>query len=203
MLTSNGFYTDAIKEEFLKLLDGEPRELDVAIITTASPKKENNRFAQKAKEDFQEMGFKRINFIDLEFDDPNRLSHKDVIYINGGNPFDLLFHTKNSGADQILKQLISKNVIIVGVSAGAVVLGPSIKVVHHFTPQMDTRNTRVFTAIGLTDKYVFPHYDREDIFKDSSNKTIELRLKEFELKEKCHVTRLKDDDTLIVELPPK
>ncbi|MEK4092671.1 Type 1 glutamine amidotransferase-like domain-containing protein [Viridibacillus sp. FSL H8-0110] len=199
LLTSNGFYTDAIKNQFLILIDGEVNEMKVAIITTASPHKENNRYAQKAKEDFREMGFQNIDFIDLEFDNPESLTQKDVIYINGGNPFNLLFHTKQSGADKILRQLVSKNVVIVGVSAGAVLLGPNIKVVHSFTPQMDTLNTKDFSALGLTDQLVFPHYDREDLFKDSTSKTIEDRLKEFETRENCEITRLKDDEYITVE----
>jgi len=199
LLTSNGFFNDAIKNQFLKLVDGKVHEMKIAIITTASPQKENNKYAQKAKEDFMEMGIQNIHFIDLEFDSPESLIQKDVIYINGGNPFNLLFHTKKSGADYILRQLVSKNVVIVGVSAGAVLLGPNIKVVNFFTPEMDNLNTKDFSALGLTDKLVFPHYDREDLFKDKSNKTIEDRLKEFETVENCVITRLKDDEFITVE----
>ena len=199
LLTSNGFLNEAIKTQFLKLVDGKVHEMKIAIITTASPQKENNKYAQKAKEDFMEMGFQKIHFIDLEFDSPEILIQKDVIYINGGNPFSLLFHTKKSGADYILRKLVSKNVVIVGVSAGAVLLGPNIKVVNFFTPEMDNLNTKDFSALGLTDKLVFPHYDREDLFKDRSNKTIEDRLKEFETVENCVITRLKDDEFITIE----
>lgn len=199
LLTSNGFYTEKIKEQFLKLLDGVPKAMNVAIITTASPKKEKNPFAQKAKRDFKEMGFEKFEFIDVEFDDPKRLLGKDVIYINGGNPFHLLFHVKKSGADKILQQLATQNVVIVGVSAGSVILGPNIKVVHFFTPEMNVHKMKDFSALDLTDLIVFPHYNREDIFKDDSNKSIEERLTEYELLENCKVTRLKDEDYVIIE----
>lgn len=112
LLTSNGFYNSAIKEEFLKLIKGKPNELHVSIVTTASPQKDNNRFAQKAKEDFKDMGFQNIDFIDIEFDNPKSLAHKDVIYINGGNPFNLLFHTKQSGADSIFRNLVKKMLLL-------------------------------------------------------------------------------------------
>lgn len=49
LLTSNGFYTEDIKKNFLTLIDKEFSQLNVAIITTASLQKENNRYAQKAK----------------------------------------------------------------------------------------------------------------------------------------------------------
>lgn len=79
-----------------------------------------------------------------------------------------------------LTRIREKNRVIVGVSAGAVLLGPNIKIVHFFTPQMNTLNTKDFSVLGLTDKLVFPHYGREDLFKDSTGKSIEDRLKEFE-----------------------
>ncbi|WP_419874899.1 Type 1 glutamine amidotransferase-like domain-containing protein [Candidatus Pristimantibacillus sp. PTI5] len=198
LLTSNGFYTKAIKNQFLKFIHGEKSQMKATIITTASPQKENNRYAQKAKEDFKGMGFQNIDFIDLEFDNPEILTQNDVIYISGGNPFNLLFHTKKSGADEILRKLASQNVVIVGVSAGAILLGPNIKIVHFFTPQMNTLNIEDFTALDLTSKLIFPRYDREDLFKDGTGKSIEDRLEEFEALEKCEVTRLKDDQCISI-----
>lgn len=198
LLTSSGFYTEDIKNQFLSLIDREISQLNVTIITTASPKKENNKYAQKSKEDFKEMGFQKIDFMDLEFESPERLTQKDIIYINGGNPFNLLFHTKKSGADEILKRLASRNVIIVGVSAGAILLGPHIKIVQSFTPEMNTLGIEDFSALNLTDKLIFPHYDREDLFKDDTGKTIEERIKAFEYLEKCEVMRLNDDHSFSV-----
>ncbi|WP_281255105.1 Type 1 glutamine amidotransferase-like domain-containing protein [Paenibacillus herberti] len=187
-----------MKNQFLKLIDRESSQLNVTIITTASPKKEGNKFVQKAKKDFNEMGFQNVDFTDLEFENPGRLTQKNIIYISGGNPFNLLYHTKKSGADEILKNLASQNVIIVGVSAGAILLGPHIKVVRFFTPQMNTLGIEDLSALNLTDKLIFPHYDREDLFKDDKSKTIEDRIKEFEYLEKCEITRLNDDHSVSV-----
>lgn len=200
LLTSNGFYTNEIREQFLQLINGDIKTLNVAIITTASPLKEKNQFAQKARNDFKEMGFRNINFIDVEFESPEILLNKDVIYINGGNPFHLLFHMKKSGADRMMQKMSAKDVVIVGVSAGSVILGPHIKVVQFFTPQMNVHDMQDLTALRLTDKLFFPHYDREDLFRSSDHKSIEERLKEFESMENCQVTRLKDDEYLVIEI---
>lgn len=200
LLTSNGFYTNEIREQFLQLINGDIKTLNVAIITTASPLKEKNQFAQKARNDFKEMGFRNINFIDVEFESPEILLNKDVIYINGGNPFHLLFHMKKSGADRMMQKMSAKDVVIVGVSAGSVILGPHIKVVQFFTPQMNVHDMQDLTALRLTDKLVFPHYDREDLFRSSDHKSIEERLKEFESMENCQVTRLKDHEYLVIEI---
>ncbi|MNP65439.1 Peptidase family S51 [compost metagenome] len=63
---------------------------------------------------------------------------------------------------------------------------------------MNTMNLTDFKALGVTDKLIFPHYDREDIFKDRTNKTIEERIVEFESHENCKVTRLKDEEYISI-----
>ncbi|MFJ7754781.1 hypothetical protein ACQKGI_01210 [Peribacillus muralis] len=40
------------------------------------------------------MGFKQVDFMDIEFDFPEGLEQYNVIYMNGGNPFHLLYHMK-------------------------------------------------------------------------------------------------------------
>jgi len=127
LLTSNGFYTDEIKKHFLELVGGATDQKHAAVITTASPLKANNPFAIKAKDDLNEMGFGRVDFLDLEFERPDILLDKAVIYINGGNPFGLLHHMKRNGADRVFRALTGKDVVVVGASAGAIVLGPNIK----------------------------------------------------------------------------
>ncbi|MEE3954517.1 Type 1 glutamine amidotransferase-like domain-containing protein [Peribacillus frigoritolerans] len=199
LLTSNGFFTDLIKQQFLQLIDGDLSNIKATIITTASLKKQNNRFAMKAKEDLLEYGFKKVDFNDIEFDKPELLKKYNVIYINGGNPFYLLYHMKKSGADLILKDIAKQNTVIVGVSAGAIILGPNIEVVNYFTPQINTVDMQDFTAIGLTDKAIFPHYDREDLFPNNSGRSIEDRLKVFENINKCSVVRLKDDESVLIQ----
>ncbi|OWR32318.1 peptidase E [Saccharibacillus sp. O23] len=200
LLTSCGFITENIKNRFL---DSVSKERDVAglkvsIITTGSPAKENNRYAQRAMQDFKDMGFRHIDFVDIEFDDPQVLADRDIIYINGGNPFTLLDHARKSGADEVIRKLAAQQVAMVGVSAGALLLGPNIKIVDLFTPQMNTAGLTDFTALGVTDRLIFPHYDREDLFQDGTDATIEERITAFELKENCRVARLKEEDCLSI-----
>ncbi|WHY99358.1 Type 1 glutamine amidotransferase-like domain-containing protein [Peribacillus simplex] len=199
LLTSNGFFTDLIKQQFLQLIDGDLSNLKATIITTASHKKQNNRFAMKAKEDLLGYGFKKVDFNDIEFYKPELLEKYNVIYINGGNPFNLLYHMKKSGADLIIKDIAKQNTVIVGVSAGAIILGPNIEVVNYFTPQINTVDMQDLTALGLTNKAIFPHYDREDLFPNNSGMSIEDRLKVFENINKCSVVRLKDDESVLIQ----
>jgi len=180
------------------LLDQNPSVLNVAIITTASPLKEQNPFAQKAREDLIRMGFIDVTFIDIEHEDPSLLFDKDVVYISGGNPFVLLTHMRTIRADQFFEKILENGVVIIGVSAGAVILGPNIEIVQHFTPAMNTLKLEDLTGLGLADHFILPHYHREDIFSDESGKTIEERIPEFEINHNCSVVRLKDDDDFII-----
>ena len=70
------------------------------------------------KSTFHEMGFGNVEFIDIEFEDPDKLQDYDIIFLNGGYPFYLLHHLKNTGAHVILKKLIDDGKIIVGLSCG-------------------------------------------------------------------------------------
>ncbi|WP_340373454.1 Type 1 glutamine amidotransferase-like domain-containing protein [Peribacillus sp. FSL E2-0218] len=199
LLTSNGFFTDRIKQQFLQSIDGQIMNAKAAIITTGSQQKQYNKFAMKAKEDLGKMGFKQVDFMDIEFAFPERLKPYNVIYINGGNPFHLLFHMKKSGADLILKGLAKLNTVFVGVSAGAIILGPNIEVVNFFTPQINTVHMKDLAALSLTDIAVFPHYDREDLFPNNAGKSIEERLKVFEHINECSLVRLKDDESILLQ----
>ncbi|WP_338000967.1 Type 1 glutamine amidotransferase-like domain-containing protein [Neobacillus terrae] len=69
----------------------------------------------------------------------------------------------------MLKKLTIQNVVIVGVSAGAIILGPNIEVVDFFTPEMNTVEIHNLTSIGITNNPLFPYYGRKDLFPDPSS----------------------------------
>lgn len=183
------------------MIDGEVSRLEATILTTASKQKENNRFAIKAKNDLIQMGFKTVDFTDIEYERPEKLERYSVLYISGGNPFYLLYHLKRSGADFIIKKLAKQNVVIVGASAGAVILEPNIDLVQFFTPEMNDVGLKDLRALGLTDKTIFPHCDREDLFPDDAGRTIEERLKAFETAHQGAVIRIKDDGFYLINEP--
>ncbi|QHE53940.1 Type 1 glutamine amidotransferase-like domain-containing protein [Pontibacillus sp. HMF3514] len=194
-LTSNGFFTEEIKECFMQSIALQ-KNTTAVIITTASKEKEQNRYARKAKSDLLEMGVNIVDFLDVEYDDPSLINNYSIIYINGGNPYKLLYHLKESGADKELVEFAAKKEgVIVGVSAGAMVLGPHIYMVDAFTPFMNEIELRDLSGLYLHKDVIFPHYDREDLFE--ADTTIEDRLREFESSYDCNVIRMKDKDFLL------
>lgn len=190
ILTSHGFEKNKkLKQQLLGLLPSLPKNLSTVIITTASVEwKEKNKHAVSAKRVLENMGFKKVAFLDVEFENPDKLKDFDIIYINGGNPFYLLYHLKKIGADKIIQKLANKGIILVGVSAGATVLGPSIKIVQYFDSEKNIVKLKNLSALKLTDMIILPHYKTE----------YENKVKDFEKKCRCRVTRLKDSQSILI-----
>lgn len=88
-----------------------------------------NQFAIQAKEDLKELGFEQLTSLDVEMESIDSLLVADVIYLNGRNPFVLLHFLRKSGADHVIQMRAKDDCLIVGVSAGSVVLGSSIRIV--------------------------------------------------------------------------
>ncbi|MFA5030388.1 MAG: Type 1 glutamine amidotransferase-like domain-containing protein [Patescibacteria group bacterium] len=189
ILSSHGFEKNvALKQQLFDLLTKPADQLSVVIVTTASVEwKEKNKHAVSAKKSLEEMGFKKVIFLDIEFEDPNKLKEFDVIYINGGNPFYLLDKLRKTGADAIIKQCADK-VILVGISGGGVVLGPNISIVDYFDSKLNTVGIQYFAGLGLTDIIMYPHYQE----------VVEEKIKQFESENNCRVTRLTDKQGLIL-----
>ncbi len=190
ILASHGFQKNKnLKKHILALLPKPAKELSAVIITTASAEwKEKNKHAILAKQELEDMGFKKVVFLDVEFEDPNKLKQYDVIYINGGNPFYLLYYIKKSGSDKIITRLANKGVIIVGVSGGGVVLGPNINIVDYFDRKINTIKLKDLTGLNLTNIIIYPHY----------TKKVEGKIKKFEVKYQCKVRRLIDNQSITI-----
>lgn len=156
-LSSKGLITDEITENFLSFV-GSLRK--VSMITTASEThKEKNKNTVKLKAKLTALGF-FVEFIDVEFEDPERLRQSEIIIINGGNPYYLLHHLRKSKTDKILQELIKNNTPVMGISSGLLVLTKDLQIIDLLTPEMNTIGLKDKTCLGQIDEVVIPHYDR-------------------------------------------
>lgn len=90
----------------------------------------------------------------------SRLSGKDLIWLCGGNQYYLRWILRESGADEIIRELVGAGTAFAGWSAGAVVVGPTLRFMEHLedltvVPEVITE------GLGLTDAVVLPHFDVE------------------------------------------
>ncbi|NMM62242.1 type 1 glutamine amidotransferase-like domain-containing protein [Clostridium sp. P21] len=197
LLTAYGLCTEKIKEAFYELL---PENIDfstfkVVIVTTSQPElKEKHHQMISVKNTFHEMGFKNVNFIDIEFEDPHKLQDYDIIFLNGGYPFYILHHLKRTGGDIILKRLIDDGKIMVGLSCGSYILGKDNLLLNYLYPEDNIFHTTDMSTLNAVDVRIWPH------FKEHCGIHPELaeRILEFEAKYNYEVTRLNNDQALLV-----
>ena len=179
-LTSTGLSDEKIRQEFMRRI-GTDRTQRVAIVTTAASGKADNKYAKLAEAQFKKLGFSAVDFIDIEFDSPKILNKYHIIYVCGGNTFYILYHLKKSGADKVLSKLLKKSdIIYIGVSAGSIVLAPTIRLAATVDPDPNDIGLTDFTGLGVIDFEIHPHYDPEqeseiiNYEKNSNHKVIRL-----------------------------
>lgn len=189
ILTSSGFSNPAIMNRVEEFFGGDLGGKKVAIVTTASEDKEKNEFAVLAYSQLSEMGFGSVIFFDIERQNPQELIDFDVIYVNGGNTYYLLYWTKKSGFDGVVKEFLRGGGLYIGVSAGSLIAGISIEVLNYTKGDPNSIELKDFSAMKFIQKAIKPHYMQES----------EEAISEYEKASGVEVVRLADGMALIGE----
>lgn len=191
VLTSNGISSEKLAQDI------KPYTKDLTssvIITTASVGyKRNDWHIPRITEELKRLGLS-VDYFDFDEDAPEALLKYDVIEINGGNPFYLLNSIRKAGAEELLGRL-SETKLLIGISAGSVILQRTINLVAGFSPEMnDEVGLSDNTALGLVDIEMIPHYHR---FIDRY-KNFEQRIANYERENHCEVLRIDDGEGIII-----
>lgn len=180
LLTSNGIIGTSLEKDFLEMT-GNRTDLKVAIIPTASdpiewvPEKEGSekyvaKLIPEKKEKNAEWlnGYKRewvekgydVVIVDLK-EDPEKLKEKlesvDIIDVTGGDVNWLLDWAKKSKLDTYLKNILNKDVVYVGASAGSMLVTPDIGLTW-WEPDSDLDRI----GLGIVNFLVAPHQKEGD-----------------------------------------
>lgn len=173
LLTSTGFKNFKIAEKFLELVDKPVSEIKVLFIPTASQTTEEIIYVEESRRELIDLGILRENVFDFNLD--RKLSEKELnnfnaVYVCGGNTFYLMSEMKKSGFDEVLKSLIKKGVVYVGVSAGSIIVGPDIKLAVPFDENIV--GLKDLSGLDLIQIVPSPHYvkDEDQILKDIQQK---------------------------------
>jgi dipeptidase E len=164
LLTSQGLTTDAIRDKFFEIVGKKPSEISMAFIPTAAYPNADKFWVRLTKEEILKTGIKNITVVDLknykEKELYNKLKQFDVIFVNGGNTFHLLYWVKKSGFDKVIKKLLEEGKTYVGLSAGSLLACPDIRVASW--KGLDDSNVvklNNYKGLGLVSFYVFVHYE--------------------------------------------
>ncbi|GFP76271.1 Type 1 glutamine amidotransferase-like domain-containing protein [Clostridium fungisolvens] len=192
ILTSNGLSSDNIIKKMKEYCVSLSKAV---IVTTASAEyKENDWHVPRLTEELKSLGL-LVDYFDFDCQNPQLLLNYDVIEINGGNPFYLLNSMKKANCEDIMGKLIREK-IVVGVSAGSIVLQNNINLIAQYSPELNYNvNLTDLSGFGFSPIELLPHYSR---FITKFERFEEIA-KEYETTNNCKVIRIDDGQAVIVD----
>lgn len=184
-------------DKIANLLPNKPKnEIRVAFIPTAADPYKDKQFVKEDRDKLEEMGFE---IFDLDIKDKTErqleeeLRNINIIFISGGNTFYLLDKARQSGFDQLVKDLVlGKGVLYIGSSAGAALAGPDIKPIELLDDPSSAPDLKSTKGLDLVNFVVLPHYGDKK-YEEKFQKII----KEYE--NKYELIPLTNEQAVIVE----
>lgn len=159
ILTSTGLSAEPVRQAVEKYFSTLTYK-SVAIVTTAADGKENNKYSKLAESQFKDVGFDVIEFIDIEKNPQADFSKYSVVYVCGGNTFKLLKYAREANFKDAIEKLLERGGIYIGVSAGAIILAPTIQIAASVDVDQNDASTDMtnFTGFSIINFEIHPHY---------------------------------------------
>lgn len=145
----------------LPLLGMESEKFNVAMITTASEINPAMSYSENNKRLMRERGY-RYSEIDI-VGEPERTLREffmgcNVINMVGGDTFYLLKALKETGCDEIIRELVTQGVVYTGASAGTYVACPTIEMATWKSTPVETHGLEDLSALHLLGAMIKCHY---------------------------------------------
>ncbi len=157
-LCSNGLTSYELLKE-AKRYAGAAKK--AALVVTADPEyKEKNYHVPRGLKELEFLGLE-TDIFDFDAQPAEKLLGYDVVELIGGNPYYLLHSIREHRGEEVLKR-IAEHGLLIGWSAGALVLGPTIALIEQYHPQLNFLDLRDLTGLCLTDVQVMPHCNKEN-----------------------------------------
>ncbi|WP_261134200.1 Type 1 glutamine amidotransferase-like domain-containing protein [Bacillus sp. Marseille-Q3570] len=117
-------------------------------------------YFNRMKPNLQRFGFDQFVYFDIdkEYEPENleALSSCDAIYLSGGNTYYFLKNLRSRNMMSFLQDFVKTGGVLIGVSAGAMMMSPTIEVAQFLDPN-DVRLTD-FEALNLAQLHFLPHF---------------------------------------------
>lgn len=126
-----------------------------------------------------------------------KLKDLNLIYVSGGNVYDLRMAMQLSGLDEILKEMFYSDLVYAGYSAAVCVLSPTLKgydIVDRPNHKIYGDHATIWEGLGLIDWQFSPHFDSDHAESKDINKEVDY-FKKHQLSYKT----LRDGEVIIVD----
>ena len=169
ILASQGFTTDEIEEEVSIIVGKDAKEINIAIINESAymiDKSKSKRWLINEFSNIEKHIGGRIDFIDFYMQSideiRDRLFNADLIYIVGGKQHIYPKIFNETKIVNLVKEVADKKVIM-GTSAGSIVLGKQIESEKYWKRRYNcSLDDFEYKDLGIVPFNIVPHYMRED-----------------------------------------
>ena len=133
----------------------------IAYITTASKKVDDTSYIEKHRQAMDDLNF---SYTEIDIADKNEdqlrkiLKGYDIVMVEGGNTFYLLKAVRESGFENVIRELLAKGVVYIGISAGSYITCPSIIMSTWSKQEFDDCGVTDYTAMSLVPFLIKAHY---------------------------------------------
>ena len=167
------YQTKEIDQEIVKMTNKEsPIFLFIGLASSHS-----DSYYDTIKKVYQNLNcqttyLKKSNLINNPNIVERKIKEADIIYIGGGDTIKLLEYLKKYNINNLLKEIISEDKVIVGISAGAIALSKE-GFSDSYILRNESKNHHFVQGINFIDISLCPHYDTNSIKKEELSKELE------------------------------
>ena len=163
MIILTSFAAD-VMDRLIPYFPKAPKEMSVLFIPTGADPYKNKDWMYVDRNKLIQLGFKVSDF-DLvnkkESEVREALSKTDIVFVGGGNAYYLLENVRKSSFDKVVKELLAKDLIYIGSSAGSVILGPNIEPMKYLDDPSKAPNLSDYKGLNLINFIILPHYNQK------------------------------------------
>lgn len=147
------------------------------ILYVPSVRKARGKVFEETKSYYTKLGFTEVDLLEPEELSiqgcRTALSAADVVHLSGGEVIAFALRLKQTGCDVLVREFVHRGGVVLGVSAGAMILSSSFKTATLF------RERGEFFGLGIIDFEIVPHAEehfpcRDLLEKFASEKSVSL-----------------------------
>lgn len=194
ILTANGFNNNGNRSgEIEKLFKEISKGKKVLLIGNAA-KTTNINSRKDVKENFEKIGAKQVEILDIEQSNLEKILEYDIIYVIGGDPGELIELNNTTKFKDYIVKFLQKGIYI-GESAGSIIMGEDCKWVYDIKKGTKPKYDKVFKTykgLGLTNLRIYPHYDEADEY-------LKEKIEKYEKENNIQITKLNNGEFIVLE----
>ena len=188
---------ETVMEDLVKHFDTPVKGLRTAFIDTASEAERGDlAWLDDDRAALVEQGFDVFDYTitNKTYEEvSSALKDIDVLFVAGGNTFYLLEQANKCGFKKVVQELLDKEGVYIGSSAGSLLACPNIEAMRFLDDPSKAPKLKSYDALNLVDFIIFPHWGHER-FKERQLKSVEsIYLDDYK------VILLRDNQYVLVE----